>query len=146
MATIKIHHEVTVDGVTLTGSRLVPTTLSDITAVPYAVQNISLAGSSTARTLWTTGNGGITTFTRGLLITDQDIWVELRNDNATAEYGLILVEANTPFWFGAELGADTTESLDGAVQVDGTDYDDVDRIEVQNDGSTAATVSLYLFT
>lgn len=148
MAVIKTAFEVTVDGVSLTGSsRLDLVTLSDITKVAYCVQNITLAGSSTAQLLWTTGNGGITTFTRGLLITDQDIYVELRNDDTgTVEFGLIIVEANTPFWFGAKGGFNTTESLDGLTLVDNTDFSDIDRIEVQNEGSNTATISLYLFT
>jgi hypothetical protein len=146
MATIKVYHEVTVDDAALEGNRLISTTLSNITKVSYCVQDISVAATSTSQVLWTTGNAGITTFTRGLLITDQDLYLELRTDNGSPEYVLSLVEANVPYWFGAKAGGDSTESLDGATLVDGTDFDDVDRIEVQNEGATAATVSLYLFT
>ena len=147
MATIKVYHEVTVDGVTLTGDRLSGITLSDVTKVAYCVQKVSVAASSTAQLLWTTANGGIVTFTRGLIITDQDLFAELRNDDTgTVEFGLMLIEANQPQWFGAKGGFNTTESLDGAALVDNTDFADIDRIEVQNEGATAAVVSLYLFT
>ena len=145
MATVKVYHEVTVDGKTILGDRLTATTLSDVTKLT-AYLDISIAASNTSQILWETGNAGITTFTRGCIVSDQDIFVELRNDNASAEYALLLIEANAPVWFGAELGADTTESLDGSALVDGTDYDDVDRIEAQNEGSTAASVQLLLFT
>jgi hypothetical protein len=145
MAVIKIGHEVTVDGVSLTGSsRLNLTTLSDITSVDFCVQNISVAATNTSQVLWASGNG-VTTFLRGLIITDQDIVVELRTDNATAEFPLFFIDANVPFWFTQDAAGDTTESLDGAALVEGTDYDQIDRIECQNEGSSAATVSLYLF-
>lgn len=145
MATIKVAHEVTIDGVSLTGaSRLNLTTLSDVTSVDFCVQDISVAATNTSQILWSTGNG-VTTFLRGLLITDQDLVIELRTDNGSPEYVLLFVDANVPFWFTGNAGGNTTESLDGAALVDGTDYDDVDRIEVQNEGSSAATVSLYLF-
>lgn len=146
MAVIKVAHEVTVDGVSLTGSsRLNLTTLSDITQVVFCVQDISVAATNTQQTLWASGNG-VTLFDRALIISDQDIVVELRTDNGTPEYALLFIDANVPFWFTQDVGADTTESLDGAALVEGTDYDQVDRIEVQNEGSTAANVSLYLFT
>lgn len=146
MATIKVYHEVTVAGKTLVGDRLSGTTLSDVTKLAYCLQQVSVAASNTAQLLWTTGNGGITTFTRGLIVSDQDLYIELRTDNGTPEYALMKIEANQPFWFGAVAGGDTTESLDGAALVDGTDFDDIDRIEVQNEGSTAANVDLFLFT
>jgi len=147
MAEIKVYHEVTVGGKTLVGDRLVGVTLSDITKVAYCVQEVSIAISNTSQLMWSSGNGGITTFTRGLIISDQDIYVEFRNDDTgTVEFGLFLMEANQPYWFGAKGGFNTTESLDGAALVDNTDFADIDRIEVQNEGSTAAVVSLYLFT
>lgn len=149
MAVIKVSdQEVTVDGVSLTGaSRLNLTAIPDVTKVAYCVREISLAASSGGQSMWTTGNGGITTFTRGLIISDQDIFVERRNDDSgAAEFSLELIEANVPFWFGAKTGAGTTERLDGATLVDNTDFADVDRIECQNEGTTAAIVSLYLFT
>jgi hypothetical protein len=146
MSVIKIFHEVTIAGLTVTGNNLVGTTLADITKLSYCVQNTTVAISSTSQLMWTTLNAGVTTFTQGLLITDQDLYIELRTDNGTPEYVLLWVKANTPFWFSGRVGGNTTESLDGAILVDGTDYDDVDRIEVQNDGTTAATISLYLFT
>lgn len=147
MAVIKVYHEVTIDDKRLTATRRVtPVTLSDITQLRYCVENVSVASGNTSQVLWTSGNGGVTTFTRGLLITDQDLYIERRNDDSgTPEYVLELIEANTPYWFGAQTGGGTSERLDGAALVDNTDYADVDRIEVQNPGSTAATVSLYLF-
>jgi hypothetical protein len=144
MAVVKVYHEITVDGVTQTGGRLAATTLT-VTKLAYSIIDASVAASSTAQLLWTTANGGITTFTQGYIISDQDIYIELRTDNVTAEFVLMLVKANTPFWFSGTAGGNTTESLDGATLVDGTDFDDVDRIEVQNEGTTAATVSLFLF-
>ena len=148
MAVIKVYHEVTIDNVALAnaGNRLVGVTLADITKVAYCVQDVTVAISNTAQLMWTTLNGGITTYTQGLIISDQDLVVELRTDNGTAEFVLLKVKANQPQWLPAVVGGNTTESLDGAALVDGTDFDDVDRIEVQNEGTTAATVSLYLFT
>ena len=146
MATIKVYHEVTLDGTTLTGDRLSAVTLSDVTTLAYCLRAVSVAISNTSQVLWTTTNGGIVTFTRGLIISDQDLFVEFRTDNGSPEFVLMKIEANQPFWFGALAGGDTTESLDGAALVDGTDYDDIDRIEVQNEGATAAIVDLYLFT
>lgn len=145
MGVIRIYHEVTIGGKTLTGDRLNGVTLSDITQLIFSVQDISVAATNTSQVLWALGNG-VTAFNRGLIISDQDIVVEMRTDNATPEYPLLFIDANVPYWFTQDVAGDITESLDGAALVEGTDYDQIDRIEVQNEGSSAATVSLFLFT
>jgi hypothetical protein len=99
-------------------------------------------------TLWTTTDGGLTTFTHGWIFSDQDVVVELRTDNVSPEYASIFVKANVLTAITAKTSGNTTETLDGAILVDGTDFDDVDRIEVQRDVADAigdATVDLILF-
>lgn len=145
MATIKAYTEITVDGKTITGNRLSPVTLT-VTSLAYSIQGITLAVAPASQLMWTTANGGITTYTLGYLLSTQDIYIERRTDNATPEFSVELVKADVPFWFTGTVGGDTTESLDGVALVDGTDIDDVDRIEIQNASSTAATVSMFLFT
>jgi len=99
--------------------------------------------------LWTTGDGGLDTFTYGFIMSDQDIWVQLRNDDTgTAEYVRMLVPANVLTTIPAKCAGNTTDAFDGAVLVDNTDYADTDQIAVHRDvadGVGDAVVSMYLF-
>lgn len=145
MATVKITHEVSIGGVTVTNNaNLTATTLSALTSFDFCVRDLSVAASNTSQVLWASGNG-VTSFTAGLLVSSQDLYLELRNSLGTPEYTLIEIKAGVPYWFGAHNGGGTTERADGSALTDGTDFENIDRIEVQNEGSSAATVSLFLF-
>lgn len=115
----------------------------------FSVENLTVADNFGTATPWTTGDGGLTTFSFGLILSNQDVWVELRNDDSgVPEFVQLFVKANVPTFLPAKVGGGTTERLDGAVLVDNTDYADVNRIEVQRDAADGvgdATVDLYLF-
>lgn len=114
----------------------------------FAVSKATVADNYGAAILWTTGDGGFTTFSHGVLIADKDVFVEFRSDNASPEYALLLIKAGCPMYFGPSMGAGTTERVDGAVLTDNTDFDTIDRIEVQRnvaDAAGDAKVTLFLF-
>jgi len=78
----------------------------------------------------------------------QELVVELETDNATPEFILIVVPANTLTPLPVRAGGDEVESIDGAALVSGTDYDEVVGVRVQrdaSDGSGDAEVTLHLF-
>lgn len=99
--------------------------------------------------LWEDGAGGFDSFELGLIVSNQDLAVELRNDNGTADAVLVFIEANIPFYFGPSLGAASgSEAVDGSDLEDNTDYHTVDQIAVQRDeadGEGDAEVELWLF-
>lgn len=114
----------------------------------YVIQDKTIADNYGEDILWASGDGGLDNYTHGFIYSDQDLIVELKTDNGTPEYVLLEVKANVIASLPAIAGGNTTESIDGAVLVDGTDYDDVVQIRIQRDVADAvgdATVSLFLF-
>lgn len=114
----------------------------------YVIQDKTIADNYGEDILWASGDGGLDNYTHGFIYSDQDLIVELKTDNGTPEYVLLEVKANVIASLPAIAGGNTTESIDGAVLVDGTDYDDVVQISIQRDVADAvgdATVSLFLF-
>lgn len=100
--------------------------------------------------LWTAGNGNIDDFDFLWFESDQDVFLELRNTQATDEFLLVEVKADIPFVLASDnvAGYQTTTRFDDAELAEATDWDQVDQITVQNNttGSTAATVRLVLIT
>jgi len=143
---LKITFEALVNSLKI-GDRNVPIeiTLSD---PAFAVENLNVADNFGTKIPWTTLDGGLTAYAFGLIISDQDLFVELRNTVGTPQFALVKVKAGVPTFIPGIVGATTTEKLDGAVLVSGTDFQVVDRIEVQRDAADGvgdATVDLYLF-
>lgn len=100
--------------------------------------------------LWATGDGGITTFDYLYIESDADVFIELRNDNATDEFCLIKITAGHSLLLPGGLlgGYQTTTRIDGAVLVAGTDYGSIDQIKAHNDAAEAAgdaVIKLVLF-
>jgi len=100
--------------------------------------------------LWTTGNGNIDTFELLWFKSDADVFLELRNTQATDEFILIEVKADVPLILTSDdiAGFDTATRFDDAVLVEATDFDQCDQITVQNNAADAAgdaTVHLVLF-
>jgi len=136
------------DGNRLTDDdRFADTTLSVTSGEVFHVKQ-TVADAYGNDVLWEDGAGGFDSFEVGLILSDQDIAVELRNDNGTADAVLVFVEANVPFYFRPELGAVAgSEAIDGSDLVDDTDYHTVDQIAVQRnaaDGEGDAAVELWL--
>ncbi len=149
MSTFALTHQIEGSSPTINVGSNLPISISFTAGAVFALDGMVIPDNYSQATLWQTGQGNVTTFEFGLLISDVDLWVQLRNDDSgAAEYALIFVKANLPFYFGGKSGAGTTDRLDGAVLVDNTDYADVDQIQVQRDVADAvgdATVALYLF-
>ena len=86
-------------------------------------------------TLWAKGDGDMDTFELLYLVSDADVYVELKTDMGTAEYALIEVKANIPLILTSDnIGANVTGArLDGALLVEDTDFAQVIEIVVQRD-------------
>jgi hypothetical protein len=101
--------------------------------------------------LWTAGDGGIDDFDVLYVESDEDIFLELRNTQATDEFVLLEVKAGVPLILRSDdvAGYQSTTRLDDAELVEATDYDQVDRITAQRnvaDDEGDATVRLLLIT
>ena len=89
--------------------------------------------------LWTSGEGGMDTFEVLLLYSSADIWLEFRTDNATPQYIPHLFQGG--IWHvlsSDDLNGGTSSVFDGAVLVEGTDYDQINQIEAHNDAADNA--------
>lgn len=112
----------------------------------FHTDQVSVAGTHGTATLWITGGGGIGAWVWGVLLSDQDIYIERKNDKVTPEYALNFIPANTPFYFGYKVGGGTTQRLTGSALASGTAFGATTQIKVQNEGSTAANVRMWLFS
>jgi len=109
---------------------------------------VTVADAYGSAIIWTTGDCGISTFTAGVLVANQDIFVEFKNNKSTPEYSTMKVPANLPCSFGGYSGGVTTAVLDGAVLVAGTDYGTITQIEVQRntaEGTGDVVVDLIMW-
>ncbi|KKL97415.1 hypothetical protein LCGC14_1834750 [marine sediment metagenome] len=148
VSTLDILQALIVDDKTEVGDSLVKQAITLTSGQVYCAKSVIVADNFTAVNLWTTLEGGMATYSHGFIHSNQDLIVEIRTDKGTAEFVLIKVPANVLAFLPGVLGGNTTESLDGAILVSGTDFDNADRIEVQRDVADAvgdASVSLYLF-
>lgn len=101
--------------------------------------------------LWTSGQGNITNFKYLVVVSDQDIILEVANTTPNPdERALFLVTANVPFILPAvNVGgyANNVSRLNGAAIVSGTGYNLINEIRAQRNvatGSGAANVRLSL--
>jgi hypothetical protein len=145
MATLSFTSHVDLDGTTEQGDLDTPVTLTITGDKVFATK--SIVTGNTLDVLWTTGEGGLATFDVAVITTDNDIWVEFRTEQGTPEFVTLEVTASNPLVLTSDnLGGFTTARLDGAALVDDTDYGQVDRISVQNDGANTAIVTTRLYT
>ncbi len=145
MATGSFTSHVDLDGSVLQGDLDTPVTLT-LTG-DKSVSTKSLVTGNTLDVLWTTGNNGLDTFDVAIVQTDQTVWVEFRTQQSTPEFITIELTATNPLILTSDnIGGFTTARLDGAALVDDTDFGQVDRISVQNDGASTATICLTLIT
>lgn len=116
----------------------------------FDVETTVAANYGTA-TLWTAGNGGISTFDFLLFSSDQDLVIELVNTTPNPdERMLVKCRANSIIVLPSQIMgayASNTTRLDGAALVSGTDYNSINQILVQRDAATGqatATCRLML--
>lgn len=100
--------------------------------------------------LWTTGDGNFDTFELLWFVSDADVFLELRNTQATDEFILIEIKADVPLILTSDdiAGYDTATRFDDAALIEATDWDQCDQITVQRnvaDAAGDATVHLALF-
>jgi hypothetical protein len=147
--TLKVRQALEVSGDVMEGDLESSQSLSLTVGQVNAYRSNIVADDYGVETMWGSTGGGVTAYSYGYIYSSHEVWVELRSSHASPEYALIKVPANVLTALPSEIGAQASAArLDGAALVDGTDYDAVDRIQVQRDaadGEGDATVSLYLF-
>lgn len=124
---------------------LVPASVSFSSGLVYRLENITVADNFTAVTLWA-ANGGLATFSFGIIQSNADVLIEIKNSLGTAEYDLLFVPANVPVYFGGTTRGGTTQRITGGVQTVG--LGNVIQIVCQRNVADAvgdASVSLMLF-
>lgn len=152
MATLNLiqHFEVTLADNTVLkiGSKVTPLTLTLTNGTRYDTL-VVVADNYGAETLWTTGGGGMDTFEVALVYSDVDVWLELRNEQATDEFALVQIQGGVWHVLSTDNmgGYQTMTRIDGAVLADNTDYGQIDNITAHRDvaaAAGAATVHLIL--
>lgn len=147
--TLAVRQALIVDDKVVEGSLESNTSITLASGQSYVVQDKTIADDYGEDVLWATGDGGLDTFTHGFIISNQDIWVQLRNDDTgAAEYVRMYVPANVFTFIPAKIAGNATDAFDGAALEDNTDYADTDQIEVARDVADTtgdAVVSLFLF-
>jgi len=107
---------------------------------------VTVADDYAVENLWTTGDGGVESFKLALILTNQNILVEMRNDDGTPKFIESRVVANCPCYLGdASAGGTSSIFTDGT---ETTAEGAIDRIEAQRNvanGQGDATVTLVLF-
>lgn len=152
MATVEItqHMTVTLGGVVKAyGDTETPVNFTITDGLVHEVRAI-VADDYIDEVLWTTGDGNLDTFELLWFLSDADVFIELRNTQATDEFILLEVKANVPLILTSDdiAGYDTATRFDDAVLVEATDFDQCDQITVQRNAADAAgdaTVHLVLF-
>ena len=148
--TLKLLRRLKYDGgLDIFGSERVAVDLTITNGTEFSVTDVIVADNFGTVTLWTAGNGGITTFELGWIISSHDGFMELRNDDSgTPEFMLVFVKANVPTPVPPFFGSSTSARIDGADLINNTDYADTDRIQFQReaaDGVGDASIDIYLF-
>lgn len=130
------------------GSLTTPVTFTVTDGLIYETRAV-VADNYLDEVLWTTGDGNLDTFELLWFKSDADVFIELRNTQATDEFILLEVKANVPLILTSDdiAGFQTATRFDDAVLVEATDFDQCDRITVQRnvaDAAGDATVHLVL--
>ena len=134
------------------GSLITPETIDLTNGTIFRTTDV-VADNYGQDVLWTAGEGGMDTFEVILVKTDADIVLELRTTAAGLNQIAQIGVAAGPWTLitkdeaGGYVAAAT--KFDGAALVDGTDYDQVDRVEAYRDaadGQGDATVTIVLLS
>lgn len=110
----------------------------------YHVENATVTDNYGVATLWA-ANGGLATFTFGVIVSTTDLLIEFKNDKVTPEYVLMNVPAGVPVYF-AGLSRGGTSALISSGQITG--IGNIVQIKAQRNVASsvgAAVVSLLLF-
>lgn len=131
------------------GSATTTVVLPLATGEVFHSENVVLQDDYEKKRFWTAGDGGLTTFTAGVLVSSKNLFIEIRNDKGTPEYATIGVYADHPFIIPGAFGGNASSArLDGDELVLGTDFGNTDEITLQSAIAAAggdALVDLYLF-
>jgi len=152
MATVEItqHIKVTLGGVVKEyGDTETPVDFTITNGLVHEVRAV-VADNYLDEVLWTAGDGNFDAFELLWFVSDADVFIELRNTQATDEFILLEVKAGVPLILTSDdiAGYDTATRFDDAVLVEATDWDQCDQITVQRnvaDAAGDATVHLVLF-
>src|SRR5262249_4225071 len=147
MPSLNLRHGANLSGDTNVsyGNKLVDSVLTVNDPVFHVEQAVVPATHGTL-TPWITGSGGISTWVWGLILSDQDIYLEMKNDIGTPQYARSFIPAGVPRYISFKVGGSTSSQLTGGALSNGTAYGSCVSIKLQNEGATAANVDLFLFS
>lgn len=137
---ITTHLSVTLGGVIKEyGSLAIPVEFDITDGLVHEVRTI-VADDYEDEVLWTIGDGNLDTFELLWFKSDADVFIELRNTQATDEFILIEVKAGVPLILTSDdiAGYDTATRFDDAALIRATDFETCDRITVQRNVADAA--------
>ena len=132
------------------GSRTVHTSISVTNGQPHYVEH-TIADAFGEDVLWAAGDGGKDTFAICIIVSNKDIFIELKNDASSPDFVVLKLIANVPLILPSDdYGHSTSSALDGAVLVEATDYDQITQIEAHNDAvettpAADAVVKLWIW-
>lgn len=113
--------------------------------------NVVIADNYEQKTLWQSGDGGVTSFDHLLFLASADVFLEIANTATSPDERMIVfVPANAlvslPSRYVGAYVSDTSR-LDGVEMVEATDYDEITEIRVQRNAADLegdATIRLVL--
>jgi len=142
MATVEItqHLKVTVGGVVKEfGSTTVPVEVDITNDYVYEVRAV-VPENYLDEILLTTGDGNLDTFELLWFVADADVFLEIRNTQATDEFIIVECKADVPILLSSDdIGGHDSGAtrFDDAQQIEATDYDQADQITVQRNVAAA---------
>lgn len=145
-ATLSIQQILKINGLAVEGSPAIEQDLDLTTGQVFQVLDKVISDNYGYDTLWSSGDGGLDTFTQGFLYSDQDLLVELVTTGPT--YCLLTLPANVLTPVPAACLGSTSESFGSGLLESGTDFFPTTGIKVQRnvaDGVGDAAVDLFLF-
>ncbi len=151
--TIFQHVEVSLDGQPHTiGSRVTPQTLTLTSDEVFDVRTPVIAAAPAQtddfiqQILWTSGNGGVSTFSVLVFVADAACVIELRTDASGDDavgFAAFEVTADIPLILTKDdASAAAATVLNGGDLV--VDLNLIDRIEVKNNAGTTSTINVHL--
>lgn len=150
MTTLAIRQALIVDGNIEQGDVHASTTISLTAGQSYVVEDLVVEDGFGETKIWETGEGGMTLFEKGYILSDIDCWVQLENDDTGSNTEKIRFQlfAGIITPLPPKFGGNTVDETDGVAWSDNTEFADCKEIWVHNDNAADggdATVSLYLF-
>lgn len=142
-ATADLYFQLALEGGEATiGNKNSATELTLALGQTFLLDSVIVEDNYTVRTLWTS-SAFPADYTWGVILSDKDLLVQFKNNKGTAEYQVVQVFANIPYFFGFSTRAGTSSFLTTTVQT--TSLGSVSEIKAQNNIADAAGDATVIF-